>query len=131
MARTYTLSHINFAKIHCFKRTLKGIVPHVTLSHNFLINCNTLSHNFYQKRTPCRIIITVKGHPVERHIPSSQVWEYPPPGITSARNFEFRAFEGIIGTRLLKTFNFVASLLPRVVGKQYSMNFTPITVEPR
>ena len=137
----YTLSHKIFAKIHCFKRTLKGILPHDplshnflincntlshnflincntlphnflincntlshnflincntlshnflincntlshnflincnTLSHNFLINCNTLSHNFYQKRTPCRIISTVKGHPVERHIPSSQVWE--------------------------------------------------------
>ena len=60
-------------------RTLKGFLPHDTLSHNFLINCNTLSHNFYQKRTPCRIIFTAKGHPVERHIPSGQVWEYPPP----------------------------------------------------
>ena len=27
---------------------------------------------------PCRIILTAKGHPVERHIPSGQVWEYPP-----------------------------------------------------
>ena len=82
MAQKYTLSHKNLAKIHCFKRTLKGIFPHDTLSHNFLINCNTLSHNFYQKRTPCRIIFTIKGHSVERHIPSSQVcqvWEYPPP----------------------------------------------------
>ena len=61
--------------------TLKGVLPHDTLSDNFLINCNTLSHNFYQKRTPCRIIFTVKGHPVERHIPSSQVWEYPPGGV--------------------------------------------------
>ena len=78
MAQKYTLSHKNFAKIHCFKRTLKGILPHDTLFHNFLINCNTLSHNFYQKSTPCRIILTVKGHPVERHIPASQVWEYPP-----------------------------------------------------
>ena len=88
MAQKYTLSHKSFAKMHCFKRTLKGILPHDTLSHNFLINCNTpshnflinciiLSHNFYQKRTPCRIIFTVKGLPVERHIPSSQVWEYP------------------------------------------------------
>ena len=66
-------------KIHCFMITLKGVLPCDTLSQNFLINCNTLSHNFYQKRTPCRIIFTVKGHPVERHIPSSQVWEYPPP----------------------------------------------------
>ena len=77
MAQKYTLSHRNFAKIHCFKRILKGILPHDTLSHNFLINCNTLSHNFYQKRTPYRIIFTVKGHPVEWLIPSSQVWEYP------------------------------------------------------
>ena len=60
--------------------TLKGVPPHDTLSHNFFINYNSLSHNFYQKRTPCRIIFTVKGHPVGRHIPSSQVWEYPPPG---------------------------------------------------
>ena len=80
MAQKYTLSRRNFAKIHCFKRTLKGVLPRDTLSHNFLINCNTLSHNFCQKRTPCRIIFTVKGHPVERHIPSSQVWEYPPQG---------------------------------------------------
>ena len=75
----YTLSHKNFTKIHCFMITLKGVLPRDTLSHNFLINCNALSHNLYQKRTPCRIIFTVKGHPVERHIPSSQVWEYPPP----------------------------------------------------
>ena len=27
---------------------------------------------------PCRIIFTAKGHPVKRHIPSGQVWEYPP-----------------------------------------------------
>ena len=79
MAQKYTLSHKNFAKIHCFKRTLKGILPHDTLSHNFPFNCNTLSHDFYQKRIPCRLTFTVKGHPVERHIPSSQVWEYPPP----------------------------------------------------
>ena len=65
----YTLSHKNFAKIHCFMITLKGVLPHDTLSHNFLINCNTLSHNFYQKRTPCRIIFTVKGHPVEHQHP--------------------------------------------------------------
>ena len=75
--------------------TLKGVLPHDTLSYNFLINYNTLSHNFYQKRTPCSIIFTVKGHPfepkimelslVERHIPSSQVWEYPPsPGWSKA-----------------------------------------------
>ena len=75
MAQKYTLSHKNFAKIYCFKRNLKNFLPHDTLSHNFLINCNTLSHNFYQKRIPCRIIFTVKGHPVERHIPSCQVWE--------------------------------------------------------
>ena len=79
ITQKYTLSHKNFAKIHCFKRILKGILPHDTLSHNFLINCNTLSSNSYQNRTPCRIIFTVKGHPVERHIPSSKVWEYPPP----------------------------------------------------
>ena len=76
-----TLPHKNLAKIHCFMITLKGVLPHDTLSHNFLINYNTLSHNFNQKRTPCRIIFTVKEHPVERHIPSSQVWEYPPPGM--------------------------------------------------
>ena len=74
-APKYTLSHKNFA----IKRTLNSVLPHDTLWHNFLITCNTLSHNLYQKRTPCRIIFTVKGHPVERHIPSSQVWEYPPP----------------------------------------------------
>ena len=82
MARKYTLTHKNFAKIHCFKRTLKGILPYGTLSHNFLINCNTLSHNFLincntlshnflincntlsldfsQKRTPCRISFNLK-----------------------------------------------------------------------
>ena len=79
MAQKFALWHKNFAKIHPFKSTVKGILPHDTLSHNFLINCNTLSHNFYQKRTPCRTIFTLKGHPVERHIPSNQVWEYPPP----------------------------------------------------
>ena len=67
-------------------RTLKGVLPHDTLSHHFLINCNALSHNFYQKRTPCRIIFTVKGHPVEWHIPLSQVWEYPTPGERTGRN---------------------------------------------
>ena len=65
---------------------LKGVLPRDTLSHNFLINSNILSHNFYQKRTPCRIIFTVKGHPVERHIPSSQVWEYPPPPGDKVKN---------------------------------------------
>ena len=84
MAQKYTLSHKFFAKIHCFKRTLKVILPHDTPSHNFLINCNTLSHNFYQEKTPCRIIFAVKGHPVERHIPSSQEWKYPPPPRGSA-----------------------------------------------
>ena len=83
----YTLSHQNFAKIHCFKRPLKDVLPHDTLSHNFLINCKTLSHAFYQKKKACRIIFTVKGHPVERHIPSSQVWEYPPPPGTLAGLF--------------------------------------------
>ena len=28
---------------------------------------------------PCRTNFIRKGHPVERHIPSSQVWECPPP----------------------------------------------------
>ena len=79
MTHKYTLSHKNFVKIHCFRRTLKGILPHDTLSHKFLINCNTLSHNFYQKRIPCHIIFTVKGHHFARHIPSSQIWEYPTP----------------------------------------------------
>ena len=69
MPQKYTLSQKKFAKIHCFMRTLKDVPPHDTLSHNFLINSNTLSHNFYQKRTPCRITSTVKGHPIERHIP--------------------------------------------------------------
>ena len=84
----YTFSHTNFAKIHCSKKTPNNALLHDTLSHNFLINCNTLSynflincntlsHNFYQKRTSCCIIIIVKGHPFERHIPSSQIWEYP------------------------------------------------------
>ena len=79
MAPKYTLSHNNFAKINYFKRTLKGIFPHDTLSHKFLINCNTLSHNFYRKRTPY----------VEGYIPSSQVWEYPRPGpiLQTLRNF--------------------------------------------
>ena len=76
-----------FAKIHCFKRTLKDVLPHDTPSHNFLINRNTLSNNFNQKRTPCRRIVTVKGHPVERYISLSQVWEYPPPrGFLGAQN---------------------------------------------
>ena len=56
MTEKYTLSHKNFAKIHCFKRTLKGVLPHDTLSHNFLINCDTLSHNFaiIDRRPFCR-----------------------------------------------------------------------------
>ena len=53
---------------------MKGILPH-----------DTLLHNFYQKGAPCYIIFTAKGHPVKRHIPSSQVWEYPPP---SSRDIE-------------------------------------------
>ena len=57
-----------------FQENSKNVLSHYTLSHNFLINCNVLSHNFYQNRTPCGIIFTVKGHPVERHSPSSQVW---------------------------------------------------------
>ena len=64
MPQKYTLSYEIFPKIHCFKRTLKGILPRDTLSHNFLINCNTLSHNCYQKRTPCRIIFTGKDTPL-------------------------------------------------------------------
>ena len=47
-------------------RTLKGVLPRDTLSHNFLINWNTLSHNLYQKRTPCRIIFTVKAVAYQR-----------------------------------------------------------------
>ena len=81
MSQEYTLSHKTFPKIHCFKKTLTNVLPPDTMSHNFLIDCNTLSHNFYQNRTPCRMIFTVEGHPVEQHIPSSQIWKYPPPGI--------------------------------------------------
>ena len=66
-------------KINCMKRTLKSFLPHDTLSHDFLINCNTLSDNFCQKRTPCGIIFTVKGYPVERHIPTIQACECSPP----------------------------------------------------
>ena len=47
------------------ERSLKGILPHNALSHNFLINCNNLSHDFYQKRTPYRIFSTIKRHPVK------------------------------------------------------------------
>ena len=57
------LSHKNFAKSYCFKRTLKNVLPRDTLSHNFL---NTMSHKFYQKRTSSRIIFMVKGHPAEQ-----------------------------------------------------------------
>ena len=48
-------------------------------------------HNSYQKRTPCLIIFTVNEHPVERLIPSSQVWKSPPPGhIVPAISFVFK-----------------------------------------
>ena len=79
MPQKYTLSHKNFAKIHCLKGTLKMSVHMIPCRIIFKSVVNTLSHNFYQKRTPCRIISTVKGHTVQRHIPLSQVWEYPPP----------------------------------------------------
>ena len=84
----------NFAKINCFKRNLKSVLPNDTLSYNFLINCNSLSHNFHQKRTPCCIIFTLKGHPVEQHIPSSQVWEYTPWGAAIALVFVHRSSSG-------------------------------------
>ena len=35
--------------IHCFKRTLENILPHDIMSHNVLINCSTLPHNFIRK----------------------------------------------------------------------------------
>ena len=93
---SYTLSHKKFPKsLHTMhpvvilskfcrnsiKILSKSIVFISTLSHNFLINCNTSLDDFYQKKTPCRLIFTVKGLPFERHIPLSQVWEYssPPP----------------------------------------------------
>ena len=43
--------------MHCFERTLKNVLPHDTLSHSsrriILSEKDTLSHNFYLKRTPC------------------------------------------------------------------------------
>ena len=86
----YTMSHKNCAKsINYSLFHLKHVLPHDTLSHNFLINCNTLTLNFYQKRTPCPIIFTAKGHPVEWHIPSCQVWESPMPLGTGMSAFSF------------------------------------------
>ena len=80
MLQKYTLSHKNFAKIHCFKRTLK-------ISFH-MIPCRII---FSSIVIPCRVIFIRRGHPVayfsvkehhaEQHIPSSQVWEYPPPGL--------------------------------------------------
>ena len=65
-----------------FQEHSKKCPSTATLSHNFLTNCSTLSHNLYQKRTPYCIIFTIKGRPIERCIPSNQVWEYPPPPIS-------------------------------------------------
>ena len=47
--------------IHCFTKLIKNFLPQDTLSHNHLINCSIPQHNFYQKRTPCLIVFTVKG----------------------------------------------------------------------
>ena len=55
-----------------------------------LLACDFLSNNFPFYKIPCRIIFlpitipchiifTAKRYPVERHIASGQVWEYPPP----------------------------------------------------
>ena len=71
---------LKFYQNPLFQENSKKLPPHDTLSHNFRINCNTLSHNYYQKRTPCRISFTLKGHRVEQLVPSSQIWETPHPG---------------------------------------------------
>ena len=73
-----------FSKVYitqCFKRTLKKILPHDTLSHNFLTNCSTLALDFIRKGDPVAYFFTATRDPVERHNPSSQVWEclVPPP----------------------------------------------------
>ena len=65
-APKYTLSLKNFAKNvrnPLFQWSLKNFLQHDTLSHNFLVNFNTLSHIFSLKRTPFSIIFTEKGHP--------------------------------------------------------------------
>ena len=81
MPQKHTLLYKNFARVHCFKRILKNVLPHDTLSHDFLINCNNLSHNFNQNRRPCHIIFTVKGYPMLSG--TSRQAKYgsnPPPG---------------------------------------------------
>ena len=65
MGQRYTLSHKN--------------VTSQKQGRNRVFASDTLSHNFPFCMIPCRIIFTAKGHPVERHIPSSQVWEYHSP----------------------------------------------------
>ena len=66
--------------IHCFKRILKNFLPYTALSHSFLMNCNTLPHDFCQKRTPFRAAHSIMS--------SMQVWEYPPPFLLDNMKYE-------------------------------------------
>ena len=43
---------IAFCQNPLFQGNSKNVLPHDTLPHNFLINGNTLSNNFYQKGYP-------------------------------------------------------------------------------
>ena len=64
--RKYTIASAFSAKIYCFKRTLKTsfhMIPGRFISLSVVI--------------PSHIIFIRKRYPVERHIPSSEVWEYP------------------------------------------------------
>ena len=59
-----TLARKNVAKSMHYplfqENSEKNVLPQDTLSHNFLINCSTLLLKFHQKKTPCRIISTIK-----------------------------------------------------------------------
>ena len=72
-----------------------------------------LSQKKWTKGMPCRIIFTAKGHPVERHIPSGQGWEYPltesfAPGLQDLRDF----FD----------LRFWACLLPEIFRNEFEAN---------
>ena len=71
-----TLSHTNFASQ---KQSRNRIFACDTLSHNFPFYMIPSRIIFLSITIPCRIIFSAKGHPVERHIPSGQILEYPPP----------------------------------------------------
>ena len=80
-------------------------------SRNRIFACDTLSHNFPFYLIPCRIIflpitipchiiLSAKGHSVERHIPSSHVQEYPSRTASQYFNRLLRIYKGLLARSL-------------------------------